>query len=168
MYSCSRHILKSWYAWRLLWPSALLLTQLVCPFSDQNLSFPSLRYCCMFSAIPESVIKLSEKGMLGKVHFTQPMHYQDVRGPPFRPVSVLKSWVSQSKESNSGVACAISLGWKTLGKQRPVLSSDSEWESMDLQSNQPGQIALVIWFHRASISSSAVKIIPRTQARLTD
>lgn len=45
----------------------------------------------MFSPVPESVIKLSEKRMLGKVHFTQHMHYQDVRGPPFRTVSMLKS-----------------------------------------------------------------------------
>lgn len=61
------------------------------PSLTGTLSFPSLGYCCMFSPIPESVIKLSEKRMLGKVHFTQHMHYQVVRGPPFRTVSVLKS-----------------------------------------------------------------------------
>lgn len=61
------------------------------PSVTGTLSFPSLGYCCMFSPIPESVIKLSEKRMLGKVHFTQHMHYQDVHGPPFRTVSMLKS-----------------------------------------------------------------------------
>lgn len=45
----------------------------------------------MLSPIPESVIKLNEKGMLGQVHLTQHMHYQDVLGSPFGAVSVLKS-----------------------------------------------------------------------------